>query len=322
MNTPDTIPEQFYDNDQVLMGDGRICRVIGNVAAGDTFIGFSLYKPDPSGERNFRGQPYTRSRVEDPPRPYKDALQAYRAEPHNEVIEHFDAMRAAQEGHTSFEGTIWHDLYEELVNIFGKETVGVLGSALPGLHVDAAGKVKNDVDFFIEGLENVPKLAQHLIEIRQKLGFTEYSPEAEAKIRGGWERVFVNPANSYDAIMARRWSGMQIQRAGQIVLNTFRFRDKRIETPVEAVDPKRLIAKNVSITGTALGTDRANLWPRTFTLESGTRRYPIYFLWWKFCSPVREHDQVTLCGDIVDINSTEALRITDYEDHSIHIHEN
>lgn len=315
------IPNQFYDNDQVLIDDGRIFRVIGNVASDESFIGFNLYAPDANGERTFRGEPYTRRRVEDAPRPFDDALDAYGVVAKDRVVEHFDALKAAQDGNASFRGTVWHDLYSGLVDIFGRDAVGVLGSALPGLHLNNEGQVRNDVDFFIEGLGNIPVLRTHLPEIRRRFGFTEYSAESEAKIEGGWKQVFTNPDNSYDKIMARRWSGMQIvQGAGRVVLNTFRFRDTGVHTSLDVVDSSRVITKNVSVTGAAVDADKANLWPRTFTIDSDAGELPVHMLWWKFNSPVREQDEVTLTGDLVDVDGREALRITNYNDHAIQIH--
>lgn len=320
MSNPE-IPEQFFDNDQVLTDDGKIFRVIGNVASSESFIGFNLYAPDAQGERTFRGEPYARRRVEDAPRPFGDALEAYGVVAKSSVVEHFDALQAAQDGNASFQGTVWHDLYEGLVEIFGRESVGVLGSALPGLHLNGQGKVRNDVDFFIEGLANIPLLRQHLPAIRQRYGFTEYTSASEAKIMDGWKQVFTRPTNSYDKIMARRWSGMQIVLdAGRVVLNTFRFRDTSVHTSLDVVSTDRVIATNVSLDGHAVGSDKANLWPRTFTLDSGVMETPVHMLWWKFNSPVREGDALSLTGDLVDIDGQEALRITNYDSHSIHIH--
>lgn len=315
------LPSQFYDNDQVLTDNGKIFRVIGNVESAEAFIGFNLYAPDPNGERTFRGESYTRRRVEDAPRPFDDALDAYGAVPKDRVVEHFDALKAAQDGNASFRGTIWHDLYKGLVDIFDEDTVGVLGSALPGLHLNEQGKVRNDVDFFIEGLSNIPVLESHLPAIRQEFGFTEYSAESEEKIRSGWKKVFTNPDNSYEKVMRRRWSGMQIaQDAGRVVLNTFRFRDTEVHTSLDVVSRKNVISKNVSISGVTTDTTKANLWPRTFSLDSDAGALPVHLLWWKFNSPVREQDEVTLCGDLVELDGQEALRITNYNDHSIRIH--
>lgn len=322
MASPDIqLPSQFYDNDQVLTDDGKIFRVIGNVESNEGFIGFNLYAPDPDGERTFRGEPYTRRRVEDAPRPFEDALDAYGVVPKDQVVEYFDALKAAQDGNASFLGTVWHDLYRGLVEIFDEDSVGVLGSALPGLHLNGQGKVRNDVDFFIEGLDNIPVLEAHLPAIRQRYGFTEYTAASEEKIRGGWEKVFTNPDNSYEKIMQRRWSGMQIaQDVGRIVLNTFRFRDTTVQTSLDVVNRENVISKNISVTGVTTDASKSNLWPRTFSLDSDVGRLPVHLLWWKFNSPVREQDEVTLRGDLVEVDGQEALRITNFENHSINIH--
>ena len=69
--------------------------------------------------------------------------------------------------------------------------------------------------------------------------------------------------------------------------------------------------------GVAVDAHQGNLYPRAFTVESGNNQYPVFSFWWKFSSPVRELDRVTVCGDVIDVDGQETLRLTNYEDHWI-----
>jgi predicted nucleotidyltransferase len=325
MRSLDQLPDHLYDMDHVLVGDRRIYRVLGNFALDDPtgngeFLGYNLYSPDTQGDRTFRGERYTKNYTEDRTLP-PDVLDTYDVLTAKDIVEHFDPIKTAQDRRESYEGTVWAELYDELTQIFDKETVGIFGSALPGsgLHLTADGGIKNDVDFFIEGLENVAKLEEHLPKVREGLGFMDYTPASQQGIIESWKKVFRNPNNSFGEIMQRRWSGMQLSDEGRIVLNTFRFRDRTILTPPELLDRENIVDRNVSVSGVASDAHRGNLYPRMFTIENSGQRYPVYSFWWKFSSPVRENDKVSVCGDIVDVNGQQTLRLTNYEDHWVHI---
>ncbi|MGH7158371.1 MAG: hypothetical protein ACREGD_04885 [Candidatus Saccharimonadales bacterium] len=324
MSSPDQLPRQLYDMDHILVDDGRIYRVLGNFAMGDSdggkFLGYNLYSPSDEGDRTFRGERYTKNYTEDTTSP-RDVLETYDVLTAQDIVEHFDPIKTAQANSHTYDGTVWARLYDKLTSVFGAGAVGIFGSTLPGsgLHLTAEGGIKNDVDFFIEGLNNVPILAEHLPEVREGLGFTDYSPSSQQGIMQSWAAVFRNPNNSLDAIMQRRWSGMQLNDKGKVVLNTFRFRDRNILTPPALLDSDNIISRNVSVSGFAADADMGNLYPRMFTVEAGEERYPVYSFWWKFSSPVKEKDKVKVCGDVVDVNGQEVLRLTNYEDHWINI---
>jgi len=311
--------------DHVLVEDGRIYRVLGNFALDDPasdgrFLAYNLYSPDECGDRTFRGEKYTKNYIEDRTAP-RDVLDTYDVITADDVVEFFDPIQAAKDRKSAYDGTVWSRLHDKLIQVFGEDSVGIFGSALPGsgLHLAADGNIKNDIDFFIEGLGNVPRLEQHLSEVREDLGFTDYSTLSQRGIVRAWSNVFRNPNNSFEEIMKRRRSGMQLSDGDKVVLNTFRFRDKAIVTPPALLDAANIVSKNVCVSGVTADANMGNLYPRMFTVESDGNRYPVYSFWWKFSSPVREADEVSVCGDVIDVNGQEVLRLTNYEDHWIHV---
>jgi hypothetical protein len=317
-------PDQYYDMDHVRVDDGRIYRLLGNFSldGGEEakFLGYNLYSPDAQGDRLFRGEPYTKNYTEDTTAP-PDVLDTYDVLTSSDVVEFFDPIKTAKDRRASYEGTVWAELYDKLTDTFGEDAVGIFGSALPGggLHLNPDGTIKNDVDFFIEGMRNVPVLADNLPRLREGLGFTDYSDESQRGIMAAWKRVFRNQNNSLEAIMDRRWSGMQLNDAGRIVLNTFRFRDKDVMTPASLLGTDNVIENNVEVSGRVSEATKGNLYPRLFTVESAGEEAPVYSFWWKFSSPVKKSDTVSLCGDLIDVNGHQALRLTNYEDHWIGI---
>lgn len=321
MSGPEQIPQQFHDMDHVRVGDGRIYRVLGNFALDDGgFLAYNLYSPNSQGDRSFRGIPYVKNYTEDTTAP-GDVLDTYDVLAPDQVVEFFDPLEAAKSMNGTYDGTIWAKLYDKLSEIFGEDAIGIFGSALPGsgLHQNPDGSIKNDVDFFIEGLGNVPKLEQHLTEVREDLGFTDYTDISQQGILQAWAKVFRNPNNSLSAIMARRWSGMQLSDGGRTVLNTFRFRDRNVRPPAQLLIAENIVRRNVEIEGIATDARHGNLYPRMFTVESGSAQYPVYSFWWKFSSPIKEDDRVAVCGDVIDVDGQEVLRLTNYEDHWIRL---
>jgi hypothetical protein len=321
------LPNRYYDMDHVRVADGAIYRLLGNFAPDENdiqtkFLGYRLYLPDKQGERLFRGAPYAKNYAEETTNP-RDVLDTYEVLTVADVVEYFDPIRIAQERRPSYEGTVWAELYDSLVEAFGKDSVGIFGSALPGdgLHLNSQGTIRNDVDFFIEGVHNIPVLAKNLTQFREGLGFTDYTKASERDIIESWKAVFKNTNNSFGAIMQRRWSGMQLNDKGRIVLNTLRFRDRNVLMPARLLDADNVIGKNVKVEGNVGESAKGNLYPRLFTVEANGKEVPVYSFWWKLSSPVQKGDAVSLCGDLIDIGGRQVLRITNYKDHWIGIRE-
>ncbi len=317
------LPDQFYDMDYVLHNDGRIFIVLGNFMMADTegnktFLAYNVYSPDDQGDRTFRGKKYVRNYTEDRTLP-RDVFDTQEIVKYKDIAEHYDPMRTALTLNETLSGTVWAQLYNKLTEIFGVNSVGVFGSALPGcgLHLTSQGVLKNDVDFFIEGLHQIDKLKEHIAEIKKSLGINDYSQASQQYLIQAWSRVLRNSNNTVEEIMKRRWCGMEITLDGKSIRNTIKFRDIHVLTPSELLDNRNIVKRNVCVSGVASQTITSNLFPRIFTIESGECSYFAYSFWWKICSPVKEGDKVRVCGDIFDVKGEKVLRLSNYEDHWI-----
>ena len=89
-----THPTAARDLDHVVMADGRIYRVVGNLDHPAKFVGYNVYSPDPAGDRLFRGTPYRKNFTEDDELP-DDALDTYDMLPKARICEHLDPHTAA-----------------------------------------------------------------------------------------------------------------------------------------------------------------------------------------------------------------------------------
>lgn len=102
------------------------------------------------------------------------------------------------------------------------------------------------------------------------------------------------------------------------VRNTMRFRDKNIESPFKLLSKESLQA-NRRIRGIVDRAIGGNLFPRHFSITTSQGDvFDIYCMWWKISSPVKDGDEVEVCGDILHINGNEVVRIANSENHWIH----
>lgn len=143
-----THASEILDLDHVVMADGRIYRVAGNLDHPSKFVGYNVYSPDPGGDRLFRGTPYHKTEDDELP---QDALDTYVMLPKARIREHLDPITAAAVNSGTFAGSPWAGLHAELTDLFGASAVGIFGSAMLGMHLTPAGHVRKDVDFVIEG---------------------------------------------------------------------------------------------------------------------------------------------------------------------------
>jgi predicted nucleotidyltransferase len=299
--------------DQVLLDDGRIIRIMGNFSSDDYFFGYNVYSPDPNGDRYFRGKPYIKNYFEENDS-ISDVIDTYEIFEKNKIIEFFDPISTAQGIAKSYSGTIWYDLYDGLIKIFGSDSVGLLGSALSGLHLRGDGQIRNDIDYFLEGLVNVPLLQKNMRKIREELGFKDYGPEATQDIFNECSRVIRNPNTTISKIIERRWSGMELP-GNKPIRNTIRFRDKGLITPFSILGNENILKKNIVIDGTVTNAIQSNLYPRMFNINSNTDSYKISCLWWKLSSPVLDGDKINICGDLLEIEGEKIIRITNFKEH-------
>jgi predicted nucleotidyltransferase len=306
-----TAEQRYYDLDHVLLSNGKIYRILGNLRDRELFFGYNVYSPDIHGDRLYMGKRYRKNFIEDERLP-QDAFETYEVLNLRDVVVHFDPVQSAQEHNSSFRQTIWFDLYEKLIQLFGEDAVGIFGSSMFHLHLTPEGQVRKDVDFVIEGLEHVEKLRHALPEIRQQLGFHEMSEARQLQQYQRYQRVFRNTRNTIQEIIKRRWTGLQVSEQ---VVSTLRFREKSIVLPLEIVHNTTIVQRDVVISGEVLDAEWSNLYPRMFTLSAEKHLYPVYVWWWKFSTPVREHDRLTLCGDKIMLEGREVIRVTNFHDH-------
>lgn len=305
------IQQHLYDLDHVLLMNGNIYRVLGNMRDSEYFWGYNVYSPDVHGERIHHGKRYRKNFMEDERLPH-DVLETYDIVKRSDIAMHLDPVQAAWAHSSSFEHSIWFALYEQLVALFGADAIGIFGSSMFHFHLTPSGQVRKDVDFVIEGLHHIAILQRFLPAIRQQLGFQEISAARQLQQYQRYQRVFQNNRNSIHEIIKRRWTGLQLSEQ---VVTTLRFREKSIVLPLELVHHTTVVERNATVSGRVLDAEMSNLFPRMFTLETDTQQYPVYILWWKFSTPVREYDRIHLCGDKIMLEGREALRVTNFHDH-------
>ena len=302
--------QHLSDLDHVVLSNGKTYRVLGNLRNNTYFWGYNVYSPHKDGDRMYLGTPYRKNYLEDEQLPL-DVLETYEVIPLSEIVVRLDPMEAAQRQYTTFHNTIWFDLYERLQALFGANAVGIFGSSMFGLHLTPEGHVRKDIDFVIEGLHNVGKLQRALPGLRDQLGFHEVSEARQLQQYQRYQRVFQG-CNTIREIIKRRWTGLQLSKQ---IVSTLRFRDPSVTLPLELIQNATILQKNAVITGKVRDAERSNLFPRFFYVEAETGVYPVYIMWWKFSTPVRDHDSLTLCGDTLQLAGQEVLRVTHFRDH-------
>lgn len=307
----------LLDLDHVVTRDGRIYRVVGTLDDQTRFLGYNVYSPGAGGDRLYRGEPYRKNFIEDH-NLLPDVLDTYELLPATAVVEHHDPIKAARSSSATFRSTIWYDLYTELVRTFGEDAVGIFGSSMFGLHLTPEGGVRKDVDFVIEGIDNVPALRQELPKIREKLGFTSVTPERQLQQYTRYQRVFRNHHNSIRSIIARRWTSLQLTPS---VVTTIRFRDPQHRMPLELVTPPAEGSDHTTLSGVVADADSSNLYPRRFTLITDTGPADVYIFWWKFSTPVRDGDTATLCGSLITTQNQPVVRLTSFTRHWLRIND-
>ncbi len=307
-------PPTLLDLDHVVTRDGCIHRVVGNLDSGTHFFGYNVYSPDIHGDRLYKGQPYKKHFTEDSNLP-ADVLDTYTMIPIEDIAEHHDPVQSARTNSESFCSTVWFDLYAELVRTFGIESVGIFGSSMFGLHLTPDGNVRKDVDFVIQGLDNVELLRQRLPAIRAQLGFSAVTAERQLRQYDRYRRLFRNDNNSIQSIIARRWTGMQLS---EDVVTTIRFREPALKTSLDIVTPS-VDDHDVILSGCVVDAGGSNLFPRTFRLLSADGPADICILWWKFSTPVRDGDTVTLRGSLLRTHRSTVIRLTNYSQHWLRI---
>src|SRR5690348_12962805 len=132
--------EHLSDLDHVVLSNGKIYRVLGNFRDKEHFFGYNVYFPDARGNRMYRSEKYRKNFTEDEQLPH-DVLETYEVLNLSDVVFRLDPVRSARRNSSSFQNTIWFDLYEKLMELFGVDAVGIFGSAMFHLHLTPEGQV-------------------------------------------------------------------------------------------------------------------------------------------------------------------------------------
>jgi hypothetical protein len=310
-----THASEVRDLDHVVMADGRIYRVVGNLDHPAKFVGYNVYSPHPGGDRLFGGVPYRKNYTEDDELP-QDALDTYVMLPKAGIREHLDPRTAAAENSGTFADSPWAGLHAELTALFGPDAVGIFGSAMLGMHLTPDGHVRKDVDFVIEGTASIPVLREHLPAIRSRVGFTEVTGARQGRQYERYRRVFRNDNNSTDLVITRRWTAVQAPNG---IVTTIRFRDAAVRMPYMLAGTFPVQARETTLTGQVADADLGNLFPRMFRLRTAGQTYTVHLWWWKFASPVRDGDTVTVCGSRRDVPGEPVIRVSSFTGHWLHI---
>lgn len=57
-----------------------------------------------------------------------------------------------------------------------------------------------------------------------------------------------------------------------------------------------------------------------FRLLTGNHAYTVHLWWWKFASPVRDVETVTVCGGRRDLSGRDVIRVSTFTGHWLQIH--
>ena len=66
--------------------------------------------------------------------------------------------------------------------------------------------------------------------------------------------------------------------------------------------------------------DLGNLFPRMVRLVTAGNTYTVNLWWWKFASPVRDGDTITVRGSRRDLPCHNVIRISSFTSHWLKIH--
>ena len=118
--------------------------------------------------------------------------------------------------------------------------------------------------------------------------------EGVLRAKDGYNRaMFRNQNNSTNLVITRRWTALQAPNG---VVTTIRFRDAAVRMPYQLACSFPAMAKDITVTGQVADADLGNLFPRLFRVVTAGYTYTVHLWWWKFASPVRDGDTITIRG--------------------------
>ena len=103
------------------------------------------------------------------------------------------------------------------------------------------------------------------------------------------------------------------------VVTTIRFRDASVRMRYQLCSSP-LMAKDITVTGQVADADLGNLFPRLFRVVTAGYTYTVHLWWWKFASPVRDGDTITIRGSRSDLLGHDIIRVSSFTRHWLKIH--
>lgn len=287
--------DSLRDLDYLRDRDGIVLLVKGDHHPKGRARAYPVFWPDPAGERV--GSARYRKETNDcdntaylklAPGSYDEDLPGV---PSLDLARVVARYRPTEAGLAHLEGR-WHDLAQGLLGLVPREDIGIIGSALVGLDRYADGRRVKDVDFAVFGRKSRELLRAGLAELREQAGATPISPAHIAYQAGKFGRWFQPGLNSWEKLLARKWSSLQLAPG---LLATVRFGYQAREVmPDPLASP---VVARQSLRGRVVEDEDVDFMPRRFVVRASGERVAVASLFWGHQSCVRMGDQVVVVGD-------------------------
>jgi hypothetical protein len=147
-----------------------------------------------------------------------------------------------------------------------------------------------------------------------RLGITAW------RLFGGWLAgtwVFRNENNSADLVISRRRTAVQAPHG---IVTTIQFRDPAVRMPCQLAGAFPVRTRDITVTGRVADADLGNLFPRMFRLVTAGYAWTVHLWWWKFASPVRDGDIITVRGSHRELPGDPVIRVSSFTSHWLQIH--
>ena len=78
-------------------------------------------------------------------------------------------------------------------------------------------------------------------------------------------------------------------------------------------------AREITVTGQVAEADLGNLFPRMFKVQTDGHAWTVHLWWWKFATPVRDGETVTVHGSRRNLPGESVIRVSSFTDHWLKI---
>ena len=116
-------------------------------------------------------------------------------------------------------------------------------------------------------------------------------------------------------MIGRRWTAVQAPNG---IVTTIRFRDPAIRVPYQLAAAFPVQARQITVTGRS----PKQTWGTCSPHVQGADRWPpwtVHLWWWKFATPVRDGETVTVHGSRLNLPGEPVIRVSSFTDHWLKI---